>query len=39
MYEYDRLLHTCGFSGRKWPTRTEKERFFAEYGMGPPHNY
>jgi hypothetical protein len=37
LYEYDRLLNTCGPGGRRWPTRTDKERFFAEYGMAPPH--
>jgi hypothetical protein len=37
LYEYDRLLNTCGPGGRRGPTRTDKEHFFAEYGMAPPH--
>jgi hypothetical protein len=35
-YQYGRLLDTCGCGGtRPWPTYAEKERFFADYGMGP----
>jgi hypothetical protein len=34
-YQYGRLLDTCGFGGRPWPTRAEKERFFTEYNLGP----
>jgi hypothetical protein len=35
-YQYGHLLETCGgCGGRPWPRQAEKERLFADYGLGP----
>jgi hypothetical protein len=34
-YKYSRLLDACLVGQRPWPRPAEKERFFAEYGLGP----